>query len=61
MKQWIPEVIKGGITLLVEGVKAIKARRAGKRRTATQILEEHGDLRSTAARERAREALEREE
>ncbi len=59
MKPWIGELVKGGIIALVEGVKAIRARRAGKRRRAGDVLEDHGDLEATAARDRAHEALER--
>ncbi len=59
MKPWIAEAIKGGIALIVEGVKAIRARRAGKRRGPADVLEDHGDLEATAAKDRAHEALER--
>ncbi len=59
MKELALELARAAVVGIVEGVKAIRARRAGKRRGAADVLEDHGDLEATAARDRAHEALER--
>lgn len=59
MKPWLGELVRGGVGFVVGLIDRAIARRRAKSLGATAVLEEHGELQASKARQRAHEALER--